>query len=99
MKKDKRPDSIPPEAWPKFKELRDKFKEELKDCDVNQLNKVLDAHPGNIRDADENNPETTYIEWKDCPLHMTACYYANDRLEISKMIIPEIEELKELLDK
>lgn len=98
-KEEKRPDSISPDKWPKFKERRDEFKEAFKDADNDKINEILNAHPDNIRPEDDNNPERRFIEWKDCPLHMTASYYASNKLEIVRTPIPEIEELKLLLAK
>jgi len=93
MKKDKQPKSYSDEQWAQFLTLRDGFIEKLKEEDEALINKALNEHPDNQVPADDENPAQTRIQWDDCPLKMTASYYANDRLEITKMPVYEPDEL------
>ena len=98
-KEEKRPDSIPENLWPEFKRLRILFIGTFTDYDEAKLNEALENHPCNIRPEDDDNPEKRIIGWKDCPLKMTASYYANRKLELDVTIpMPEIEDLKAILD-
>ena len=99
MKEEKKPDSYSDLEWEGFIELRDGFIEALKDEDEAKINAVLDAHPDTQIPADDDNEAKTRIQWKDCPLKMTASYYANDKLEIEKMPVYEPEEIKQLIQK
>ena len=81
-----------------FTKQREAFIEAFKDADEAKLNTVLDALPSNQTEEDDDNPSRQIIEWKDCPLKMTAGYYANNKVLGEEMPIPEIDELKALLD-
>jgi hypothetical protein len=95
----KKPEEMSDEVWEKFKALRREFYAAFIDYPEKDINDALMAHPDNLRPEDDDNELSHYILWADCPLWMTAAYYANDRLEIDKMPIPDIAELKEILDK
>ena len=94
------------EEYDKLIEHRDEFVEAFKDYDEAKINEVLQTHPLNRRndsvDADpENDIEEKIIpifSWKDCPLKMTAGYYANNKMLGEANPVPDIPELKALLD-
>jgi len=97
-KEEKKPDSYSDQQWADFVALRDEFIDELREVDENLINKALNEHPDNQIPEDDDNPARTRIQWDNCPLRMTASYYANDRLEIEKMPVYEPEELKAMIN-
>ena len=96
--KRKKPSNYTDEQWEKFISYHDKFIKVLKDEDEAKINLILDDHPDNIVPEDEHNEERRVIQWKDCPLNMTASYYANNKVFDEEMPVYEPEKIKELLD-
>jgi len=81
-----------------FTKHREAFTEAFKDADEAKLNKVLDELPENQVEADEYNEARRLVDWKDCSLKMTAGYYANNKVMGEEFPVPDIDELKALLD-
>ena len=72
--------------------------EAFKDADESKMNKVLDELPLNQKEADEWNDAGQKFSWANCPMRMTAGYYANNKVLEGGFPVPEIPELQALLD-
>jgi len=98
--KDKKPDNYTEKQWTDFKEIRDSFIDVLKDEDLVKINNALNHNPENEwqgKEDDLNNGGKMF-HWDNCPLKMTASYYANNKVFGETMPIYDPVELKALIN-
>lgn len=86
------------DTYDKFREHREEFLSEFRNDDEAVINSVLNDLPENQVEKDENNEERRRILWEGCPIRMTAGYYASNKTQGQEMPIPEIQELRKLVD-